>query len=639
MAKAGSAPKHLQGTTSQVSDIKLRNSERQLALELGAGELSASLTRTMFGASAIELEVFDPERLLQRNILLAQKWDAVVDGLHFRWPGALSKSGDTVTLTLEDRWIALLRDKEGPKRAVRGDGPHKMTRAEFIKRLVEEACGPNLRFYCPQLHKQQPIKTEKKAKDAKSEARENRAKGIGDVKLTMDGVAVTPAQKELGEKALAIAESYNAPFAVEVAVLEALMAETGLGTAAPGNVLEALEPYTKIRPAAEEISGFIAGEPTWTGTTAIGYHKAHPDAAPYEIAQAVQASGAGESTKGKANYGKFEAEARKWVEAYGGGEGDGSITITEPYEFVVNKEQDYWSAIKELAKDVNWCAFVVGDVFYYMPEPELFRSEVRLAIDGETSWVEDVDYEFDGNSPVTEIEIEALVSQWKPPPASVITLADYGAASIGFGDAPKADQKVGISGNRDAVTGEGRARYLISSVEVPLTDEPAERMASIKARKPTAPLPEPANKTKSIGGVSAGAIGNKTVERMLSAMEDAAKKNKPYVWGGFDPNVGFDCSGAVSYALKVGGFLSQRTTTAGLASFGVAGEGEFITVYDHANTGDPHTEHCAIEIGGIVFESGGGSENDNPNGGLGKVTSGVEEFLRKFEIKRHPKGY
>lgn len=635
--------KRAQGITSRVSDLKLRNSDRTLALELGAGVLDATLTRTMFGASTVELEVFDPERRLLRNILLAEKWDAEIDGLRFRWPGALSKSGDNITLTLEDRWIALLREAKGPKRVVRGEGPHKMTRAEFIKMLVEEACGKGLRFFCPQLHKQQPIKSEREGKKAADDATENRGKAIGEAKhLTVKGVKATAEQIRLGERALRAAESHGAPFRVEVAMMEALIVESVLG-AATNNFME-MTPETqaeskyKATVLEEAVAGFLLGyAPGHEG--AIEYFRKHPNAAPHEIAQGVQASGAGKASNGAGNYGPWNDEAREWVEAFGGGEGDASITVTEPYEFVVGKKQDYWAAIKELAKEVNWRAFIVADVFYYMPEPELFRSEVRAAIDGQTDWVENIDFEFDGNHPVTEVEIEARVAQWRPPPASVITLADYGPASIGFGDAPKADQKIGISQNRNAVTGEGRARYLISSIEVPLTDDPTERLASIKARKPTAPLPEPPNKTRSIGGVNASAVGNKTVERMLAAMEAEAEKEKPYVWGGFDPNRGFDCSGAVSYALKVGGFLTERTTTQGLASFGEPGPGQFITIYDHANTGNPHTEHCAIEIAGVVFESGGGSENGNPNGGLGKVTSGVESFLKRFEIKRHPKGF
>ncbi len=631
----------VQGIESVVDDLTLIGKDGSLELELGVSLTdNPKLTRTIFGASSIELEVFDPERRLLRHSLVSEQWDVELDGMHFRYPGGLTKSGDTLTLTLEDRWMALLREREGPKRVVRGDGPHQMTRAEFIKMLVEEACGKGLRFYCPQLHVVQPIDSKAKAKKARQEAKENRGKGIGDVHLTMDGAALTAAQKELGQTALEIAASFNAPFAVEVALIEALMTESGLGTTAPGNVLQALgSGGAPVGSAEEEISGFLTNKPKWTGEGAIAYYRKNPTAPPHEIAQATQAS---EFSDGS-NYGKFDSEARKFVEEFGGGDASESIQVQEPYEFVVKKKQDYWSVVKELAKEVNWRAFIVGDVFYYMPEPELLQGMVRLAIDGNTPGVENVDFEYDGNNPVTEIEIEARVGQWKPPPASVVTLADHGPASIGFGDAPvKKDakgRKAGISSNRDAKTGEGRGRYLVGVIEVPLADDPAQRTATIKAHKPTAPLPEPAPQTRGISGVAAGASGNKTVERILEALEVEADKEKPYVWGGFDPSTGFDCSGAVSYGLKVGGFLTGRLDTRGLASFGEAGPGRWITVYDHANTGDPHSEHCAIEVAGIVFESGGGSENDNPNGGLGKVTSGAEPFLKQFEIKRHPKGF
>jgi hypothetical protein len=639
-----SAANRVQGIDSSVEDLVIRATGRQLALEVGPGIIPIpKLTRTINGASSVELEVEDPERRLLRHSLVSSKWDIELDGLHFRYPGGLSKKGDLLTLTLEDRWIALLREKKGPKRVVRGSGKGQMTRAEFIKMLVEEACGKGLDFYCPQLHVQQPIKKPSQAKKAKEEAKEKRRKGIGDVKgLKVKGQAASKPQIELGDMALRIAESVKAPDVVQVALIAALIDENDMSGP---NCLQA-EPFTAegaSTPAAKEISGFLTGKPKWTGTTAIGYYKAHPTAKFYEIAQAVQGSGAGEGSNGQVNYGQFGKEAEEWVEAFGGGELSESINVTEPYEFKVAKKEDYWSAIKELAKEVNWRAFIVGDRFFFVPEPELLQGMVRLAIDDNTPGIESIDFDYDGNNPVTEVEVEALVSQWKPPPGSVVTLSDYGPASVGFGDAPvkkdKKGQKAGLSGNRNANTKEGTARLILSSIEVPLSDEPAQRMAIIKLHRPTPPLPEPAAETKSLSGINSNAIGNKTVERMLVAMERAAEKNKPYVWGGEDPNTGVDCSGAVSFALRVGGFMEGRTDTKGLASFGEAGPGEFITIYDHANTGNPQTEHTAIEIAGVVFESGGGSENNNPNGGLGKVTSGVTDFLKQFEIKRHPKGY
>jgi hypothetical protein len=654
VAQAAPASQRVQGIASTASDLVLR-SGKSLTLELGVAITEAKLTRTIFGASSIELEIFDPERRLLRNLLLAQKWDAEIDGLHFRWPGGLSKSGDTLTLTLEDRWIALLREKEGPKRVIRGQGPHRVTRAEFIKMLVEEACGPNLRFFCPQLHRKQPIKNKTQGKKAGQEAKENREKGIGLVKhLKAFGKPATPQQKEIGERALRTADSTTGITPrVEEALMCALLDESGLGSLTGGkNVLQAegSGEGAAIGDVEAEVHNFLTGSGGY-GQGAIEVAKKNPTYSPAEIATTVQRNAAflsGGLTEGAKPYARFLGEAKEWVEAFGG-EATEDIEVVKDYEFEVKKNEDYWTAIKELAKEVNWRAFVVANTFYYMPEPELLRGMVRLAIDGETlagaSGVENVDFEYDGNNPVTEIDIEAFVELWKPPPGSVLTLADHGPASVGFGSAaPSKDKKgnlVGISDNRNAQTGEGRGRYIVSTIEVPLDDDQkvSDRIATIKAHRATPPLPEAPNPRETINNVQPGTGGNKTVERMLEAMEKAAAKDKPYVWGGFDPNTGFDCSGAVSYALKVGGFLTERTTTQGLASFGQAGAGQWITVYDHANTGDPHTEHCAIEIAGIVFESGGGSENGNPNGGLGKVTSGVQEFLKQFEIKRHPKGY
>jgi cell wall-associated NlpC family hydrolase len=628
-----------------VDEIVLRASGRKLELELGAALIpTPKLKRTIEGASTIESVAEDPERRLLRHLLVSQKWDVELDGLHFRYPGAYDKQGDQATLTLEDRWVAILREHVGPVKVVRGSGPHQMTRAEFIKMLVEKA-APNLDFYCPELHRVQPLKNKAQAKKAKKESRANLGKGIGDVKhLKVKGVAASKAQLELGQTALEIAASEDAVEVVEVALICALIDENDMQEP---NVLQAegKPEGAPIGSAEEEISGFLSGKPEWTGTTAIGYHKAHPSATAAEIATAVQANRDGASV-----YARYEAEAKDWIDAFGGGEG-GSIDVTQPYEFKVagkekghKKAETYWEAIQRLAKDVNWRAFIVGSRFFYMPEPEMLQGEVRLAIDAALvddpeSGIEDVNFEYDGNSPVAEVEVEALVSQWQVPPGAVFTLADYGPASIGFGDQRVKKGEVGLSSNRNAQTGEGRARYLVTSIEVPLSNDPAQRLAIITGKKPTAPLPEPAAETTSVSGASPSAAGNKTVERMLAAAEREAEKKLPYIWGGFDPSKGFDCSGGVSWVLDIGGFMTGRTDTQGLSSWGEPGPGDLITVYIKT-TGSAEEEHTAIEIAGIVFESGGGSENGNPEGGWGKVDSSqVKDFLKQFDTKRHPKGF
>ena len=91
---------------------------------------------------------------------------------------------------------------------------------------------------------------------------------------------------------------------------------------------------------------------------------------------------------------------------------------------------------------------------------------------------------------------------------------------------------------------------------------------------------------------------------VVAAIEAAnAISDLPYVWGGghgsFEDS-GYDCSGAVSYALYGGGFLSSPLDSTGLSFWGEAGAGSWITVY--ANSG-----HAYVVIAGLRFDTSGGA--------------------------------
>jgi hypothetical protein len=129
------------------------------------------------------------------------------------------------------------------------------------------------------------------------------------------GVSLKGISGSVAAQAAQIAKRVGAPHNVTLALFEALWAESSMGSAAPGNVLEALEPYTKVRPAAQEISGFLTGHPKWTGTTAMSL--ASSGMQPYEIAQAVQKSGAGAASHGASNYGAQKARALATMAKFG----------------------------------------------------------------------------------------------------------------------------------------------------------------------------------------------------------------------------------------------------------------------------------------------------------------------------------
>jgi peptidoglycan hydrolase CwlO-like protein len=103
----------------------------------------------------------------------------------------------------------------------------------------------------------------------------------------------------------------------------------------------------------------------------------------------------------------------------------------------------------------------------------------------------------------------------------------------------------------------------------------------------------------------------------------------PYVWGGghgsFESS-GYDCSGAVSFALHGGGLISSPLDSTGFMVYGEPGGGNWITVF--ANSG-----HAWAMIAGLRWDTGG------PGGGSGPRWSTVMRSDASSFVARHPSGY
>jgi septal ring factor EnvC (AmiA/AmiB activator) len=157
----------------------------------------------------------------------------------------------------------------------------------------------------------------------------------------------------------------------------------------------------------------------------------------------------------------------------------------------------------------------------------------------------------------------------------------------------------------------------------------SEQVASEGGDATTGQMPAPLNPGQEAeliteSEASAPASAPQAVKDAIAAANAIA--TTPYIWGGghgsFESS-GYDCSGAVSYALHGGGFLDSPLDSTGLTTWGEPGPGRWITVY--GNSG-----HAWMVIAGIAFDTSGGA---GPRWHDPWVNS-PEGF-----IARHPAGY
>ncbi|HEX6689240.1 MAG TPA: hypothetical protein VF085_11355 [Solirubrobacterales bacterium] len=103
---------------------------------------------------------------------------------------------------------------------------------------------------------------------------------------------------------------------------------------------------------------------------------------------------------------------------------------------------------------------------------------------------------------------------------------------------------------------------------------------------------------------------------------------RPYVWGGGHLSWwmhGYDCSGAVGFALHGAGLLDTTMVSGELARWGVGGPGRWISVY-------ANDEHVYMTIAGLRFDT-----RDDPPGVSGPRWHPDRVDPRKFAV-RHPLG-
>ena len=130
--------------------------------------------------------------------------------------------------------------------------------------------------------------------------------------------------------------------------------------------------------------------------------------------------------------------------------------------------------------------------------------------------------------------------------------------------------------------------------------------------------------TRAIAPLNAPAM----VKRVIAAANHI--RSTPYVWGGGHGSFissGYDCSGAVSYALHGGKLLSTPLTSGSLESFGEEGPGRWITIYANA-------AHTYMVVAGLRFDTAGDESGTGPRWHPTTAAAATGSY-----VVRHPVGY
>lgn len=595
--------RRIQGINSHIDDVTLLGQSFKGAIAQAIVEPGIELERGIDLSSTLTIPVHDPDRELWRSKLLEARFDLELDGLWFRFVAA-NPTGDLLTLTCEAREVAKLRRHFGPEKAKRG----KTTRAEFWVGLVKKV-KPEIPVYCPELHIRQPIKTERAAREDSAERDIRRDKGLDTgADLTVKNVKATSAQIALADKMLRIAESLGAPDEAMVALITAAINESTIknvsgGTSSSVGVLQLLDTHGTVEQRMDvtfAVTKFMKEGFTGAGG-AIALAKQGHDAG--EIVGLVEWSANGDTYPGI----QYVSEARKWVEAFGGGEIAGGIDVTKTldYQFKVAANENYWDAGARLGDEVNWRRFEAAGVVYFIAETDLLKSRPRMRVSRDTPGVSDFECDYNLGKKVNEASFIAQTKDWAAPPGTVVILENEGPAS---------------------------GRYIVSGIRTVLGRPRAE----ITLKRPTRALPEPAAETKTttIDFGSAGATsakGGDAFERMVAEADRIDALHSDYVYGGghvtpAPANPPWDCSSAVSRILQVGGVLDTTLVSGDLAAWGESGPGKLVTVY-------ANSEHVLMSLDGRFW----GTSLSNPGHGPGWLEEQSASYLSD-KTQRHPKG-
>lgn len=419
------------------------------------------ITRTIEGASTVVVTLMDPKREVLRSGLLNSRLDIQLDGLWFRLV-KVGKIDDKLDLTFEDREVAILRTYNTKKVVHRS----KATRAEFVNNLIREVKEFHIPVVIPDLHKIQPIEKQKDLQSWTQQAVEKTGGIPEDIANAQElhrhgeGTPTTAQRPHLMVKTasasveqirnaniiLATGNSMGASrkalvCSIMAAIQESVLINLPYGDDAGPDSLGLFQQRASWGTAEARLDPATAARMFFN--RAMSEDAADRTRPYWDLCAAVQNPRADL----RPAYDQWRSQGEDFVSAYGipGGDTEGSAASVNLSKAVgvpgadyiyyrglpINggkdwKKEDSWACQQRLAAEVQWRAFFVSGVFYFIDEDSLFKSRPLATITEFSQGIEAVDGDYDTGKNNAQLTIKARVGTWLVPPGAVIVLQEMG---------------------------------------------------------------------------------------------------------------------------------------------------------------------------------------------------------------------
>lgn len=202
---------------------------------------------------------------------------------------------------------------------------------------------------------------------------------------------------------------------------------------------------------------------------------------------------------------------------------------------IKNPLEDSWTCLQRLASEIDFRCFEYNGSVYFGPDSWLTTLPAAVTVVERTGGIQTVDGTYDTGQPLGDVKFTAVAGTWTPAPGQRATVSNLGP----FSQAP----------------------WIVATME---RDSLFQPDIAVTLQQPQPSLPEPTTGgTRPAVGETNKSPGDQQTTAGTAAAQAAiayakGQLGKPYIWGGENPNSGFDCSGLTQASYAAAGISIPR---------------------------------------------------------------------------------